>query len=167
MAAQKHHVARQHQVCCPCRRVMPPHRCRSFCTLLTAYELPGITGDDVLERSDVTSRRFDGAASLWQLLAISEDRLASPLRFVMCEACLRADCQACFLGACWSQTAVCVVRSVRVWARIQAEQEGRHVYGCPNDFVCRFVFSCRAVVSGHTIPRETRVACRVLVIGMR
>ena len=60
-----------------------------------------------------------------------------------------------------------VVRSVRVWARIQAEQEGRHVYGCPNDFVCRFVFSCRAVVSGHTIPRETRVACGVLVIGMR
>ena len=36
-----------------------------------------------------------------------------------------------------------VVRSVRVWARMQAEQEGRHVYDRPNDFVRRFMFSCQ------------------------
>jgi hypothetical protein len=60
-----------------------------------------------------------------------------------------------------------VVRSVRVWARMQAEQEGMHVYGRPNDRICRIVFSCCAVVRGHTIPRGTRVACRVLVIGMK
>ena len=60
-----------------------------------------------------------------------------------------------------------VARSVRVWARMQTDREGMHVYGRPNDFVCRFVFSCRAVVSGHTMPRGTCVACRVLVIGTR
>ena len=68
---------------------------------------------------DVTSHQFDGAASLWQLLAISADRLASPLRFVMCEACLHADCQACFLGVCGPRPPF-VARSIRVLARMQA-----------------------------------------------
>ena len=56
---------------------MPPHRCCSSCTLLTACALPGITGDDGLERSDDLSRRADGAAGVWQVLVLSAPRLGS------------------------------------------------------------------------------------------
>ena len=56
---------------------MPPHRCHSSCTPLTACELPGITGDDGLERSDDLSRRADGAAGVWQVLVLSAPRLGS------------------------------------------------------------------------------------------
>ena len=56
---------------------MPPHRCHSSCTPLTACELPGITGDDGLERSDDLSRRADGAAGVWQVLVLSAPRLDS------------------------------------------------------------------------------------------
>ena len=86
---------------------MPPHRCCSSCTLLTACTQPGITGDDGLERSNVRSRRADGAAGVWQVLALSAPRLGSRLWCIVCDTCLCADCQACFLGLSWSQTAFC------------------------------------------------------------
>ena len=86
---------------------MPPHRCCSSCTLLTACALPGITGDDGLERSGVCSHRADGAAGVWQVLALSAPRLGSRLWCIVCDTCLCADCQACFLGLSWAQTAVC------------------------------------------------------------
>ena len=86
---------------------MPPHRCCSSCTLLTACALPGIIGDDGLERSNVLSHRAGEAAGVCQILELSALRLSSWLRCVTCEACLCADCQACFLGLSWSQTAFC------------------------------------------------------------
>ena len=98
---------------------MPPHRCCSSCTLLTACALPGITGDDGLERSGVCSHRADGAAGVWQVLALSAPRLGSRLWCIVCETCLCADCQACFLALSWAQTAVCgaVLASVGLPAR--------------------------------------------------
>jgi hypothetical protein len=77
---------------------MPPHRCCSSCTLLTACTQPGITGDDGLERSNVRSRRADGAAGVWQILELSAPRLGSRLRCVACEACLGADLSSMLLG---------------------------------------------------------------------
>ena len=87
---------------------MPPHRCHSSCTPLTACALPGITGDDGLERSDDLSRRADGAAGVWQVLMLSAPRLGSRGFSVRVRGvCLCAERQACLSGLCWAQTAVC------------------------------------------------------------
>jgi hypothetical protein len=138
------------------------HRCRSSCTFLTAFGLPGITGDDVLERSDVMSRRFDGTASLWQLLAISADRLASPLRFIMCEACLHTDCQACFLGAYWSQTAVC--GAIRACVGSYADGSRGHACLQPSERLCLSV--CVLVSCGRQWTYDaSRSTCSMSCIG--
>ena len=95
---------------------MPLHRCHGSCTLLTACALPHITGDDGVERPDVRSQGADGAAGVYQVLALSTPRLDSRLRCGVREACLCADRQACFLGACCPQTAVCgAVLACVVW----------------------------------------------------
>ena len=60
-----------------CRRRCHRIDAIALCTPLTACELPGITGDDGLERSDDLSRRADGAAGVWQVLVLSAPRLGS------------------------------------------------------------------------------------------
>ena len=101
---------------------MPPHRCHSSCTPLTACSLPGITGDDGLELSDDLSRRADGAAGGWQVLVLSAPRLGSPGFSVRVRGVSLCRAPSMDYRACVGPRPRLTAQSLCVWARLHAEQ---------------------------------------------